>query len=73
MPDTADRAYIYGQHTIPFPACSGPLELTIPVWLFALLDEAGITDAEVLERLEAHLLQRLIVCEACKQKPGGQG
>ena len=69
--DTEDRAYIYVQHTIPCPACSGPLTVTIHPEIFALLDKAGITDNEVRERFEAHLMQRKIVCGECQGK--GQG
>lgn len=66
-----DTAYITIAHTIPCPACGGPLVVTINPAVFGVLDAAGITDAEVRERFEAHLLQRKIVCGDCQGK--GQG
>jgi hypothetical protein len=45
--------------------------LTINPAIFAVMDAAGITDDEVRERVEAHLLQRKIVCPDCQGK--GQG
>ena len=64
-PDDEGAVHVYIESEIPCPACGETFPVRLHVDTLAMLERAGVSEAEAFDRVQAGLLSGRITCDRC--------